>query len=230
MKTRILYEDEAIYVIYKPAGIAVQASRIGEMDVEHELLNYSVRKDKNAYVGIVHRLDQPVEGVLVVARTKQVASQLSKQLLDSVLNKKYHVISYVSHSKKTLTTSETWISLEDYMLKKGKISVVVPSQTPDAKIALLRYKLLDQREETAFLDVEIQTGRFHQIRTQFASRNLPIVGDMKYGTEQSLEYSKKQGIKTVALCAYQISFVHPVTRKSMEFSIRSENPAFLQYS
>ena len=89
MKTKILYEDATVLVIHKPAGIAVQSARVGQMDCESELKNYLARKGVNPYIGLVHRLDQPVEGVLVVAGTKEAAAKLNKQLATGSLNKKY---------------------------------------------------------------------------------------------------------------------------------------------
>lgn len=193
------------------------------------------------YLGIVHRLDQPVEGLLVFAKTKGAAAHLTKQLEGGSLNKQYYAIVC---GKPEAESGE----LVDYLLKEGNVAKVVPQGTPQAKKAVLQYNVLEcvtepksSREERGDesaecsvsvvpthsitrLDIHIDTGRFHQIRAQLAHAGWPILGDLKYGTPESVEMSKKCGIRNVALFAYKLEFVHPVTGKYMEYKIEQKKP------
>ncbi len=225
MKTKILYEDQALLVIHKPAGIAVQSARVGQMDVESELRNYlavAARKSgASSYIGLVHRLDQPVEGLLVVAKTKDAAAKLNKQLTSGSLNKKYLAVVSVESEK-----AEDAGTFMDYMVKDGQVARIVSSKVAEAKEARLHYKLLKKADNIALADIEIETGRFHQIRCQMAYHGMPLLGDAKYGSSHSAVLSQSLGIRNVALCANRIDFKHPVTGKVMGFEVEPANPAF----
>ena len=229
MKTKILYEDQALLVIHKPAGIAVQSARVGQMDVESELRNYlsaEARKtakggSSNPYIGLVHRLDQPVEGLLVVAKTKDATAKLNKQLTSGSLNKKYLAVVSVESDQ-----AEDAGTFMDYMIKDGQVARIVSSNVAEAKEARLHYKLLKKADNIALADIEIETGRFHQIRCQMAHHGMPLLGDAKYGSSQSAALSQNLGIRNVALCANRIDFKHPVTDKVMGFEVEPANPAF----
>jgi 23S rRNA pseudouridine1911/1915/1917 synthase len=229
MKTKILFEDSHILVIHKPAGIAVQSARVGQMDVESELRNYlatEARKtakggSSNPYIGLVHRLDQPVEGVLVVAKTKDAAAKLNKQLTLGSLNKKYLAVVSVESDQ-----AEDAGTIIDYMIKDGQVAKIISSNVAEAKEARMHYKLLKKADNIALADIEIETGRFHQIRCQMAHHGMPLLGDAKYGSNESAALSQHLGVRNVALCANRISFKHPVTGKFMEFEVDPANPAF----
>ena len=223
MKTKILYEDPHIFVIHKPAGIAVQSGRVGQMDCESELKNYLARQGVSPYIGLVHRLDQPVEGVLVVAKTKNASVSLNKQLASGVLNKKYLA---VVHLEKDV---EETGSLKDYLIKEGQVAKVVSSNIIEAKEARLNYQIMQKQDNLALVDVEIETGRFHQIRCQMAHHGMPLIGDVKYGSNESREISTKAGIRQVALCANRIAFKHPITGKELSFEVKPENKAFANF-
>lgn len=224
MQTRIIYEDAHILVVHKPAGLATQSSKVGQPDVVSELKNHLARheqnkKEKNStpYLGIVHRLDQPVEGLLVFTKTKEAAGKLTAQLVGGTLNKQYYAIVC---GEPTLLTGE----LEDYLCKEGNFAKVSQPQDKEAKKAILQYKVLSSMEledgrSISLLDVYIHTGRFHQIRAQLAHAGWPILGDAKYGNEQSMDISKKIKIRNVALYAYRLELKHPVTGKQLEFII-----------
>lgn len=221
MKTKIMYEDEQVLVCHKPAGLATQSARVGQPDVVSELKKHLVAKESGGspkrtepYLGIVHRLDQPVEGLLVFAKTKSAAAHLTKQLEAGSLNKQYYAT--VCGNPDTEAGE-----LVDYLLKEGNLAKVVAQGTPLAKKAVLQYKVLE-RDLTASvsrLDIHIDTGRFHQIRCQLAHAGWPILGDSKYGTPQSLEVSGQQGLRNVALLAYRLEFIHPKTGKKCEYNI-----------
>lgn len=233
MQTKILYEDDVMLVIHKPAGLAVQSARIGQMDVESELRNYiaaQARKTNSKvapYVGLVHRLDQPVEGLLVVAKTKEAAAALTKQLTNGSLNKKYMAVVQTSHTSEEGTFC-------DFMIKEGQVAKIVSSNEKQAKEARLQYRIVKtadilEKVQLALVDIEIETGRFHQIRCQMASHNMPLLGDSKYGSEQTKELSRQLGIRNVALCANRITCIHPKTKKCLNFEVQPQNVAFSKF-
>lgn len=218
MKAVIQYEDDAIIVIHKPSGIATETARIGQADVVSELKNYLKAKGKGTYLGTVHRLDQPVEGLLVFAKTQEAARVLTKQLESGALKK-----SYAALVPKLSNENVTEGNLEDYLLKDSRtnLSKVVSPDTQGAKKAKLTWRLIQNIEigDAGFslVEVEIYTGRHHQIRVQMSHAGMPLVGDCKYGNELSQELSEKLGIRQTALLANHLSFKHPVTKKQMQF-------------
>ena len=162
------------------------------------------------YLGIVHRLDQPVEGVIVFAKTPRAAAALSKQAADGTM-KKYYLALFCGKP------SEDKGTLVDYLQKDGRsnTSKIVPEGTKEAKRAELRYQILKRGETTVLAQIELLTGRHHQIRVQTAGAGWPLYGDTKYNPQfqQTKEYVQ------TALCAYKLSFVPPRTKKTMEFCI-----------
>ena len=209
----VIFEDDSILVCYKPAGIATQTKNIGESDMESEALNYLKGKGEKPEIHIVHRLDQPVEGVMVLAKTKEAAAKLTKQLADHNFKKRYYAI----------ITRESFPEeghLVDYIVKDNRtnLSKVVGESNPRAKKAELKYHTVDRWDDRKLLDIELFTGRHHQIRLQLASRTAPILGDVKYG-----------GITTgrsLALCSWFIGFTHPDTGESMTFTIKPKGEDF----
>lgn len=251
MKTKILFEDEHILVIYKPAGIATQAAGSMQTDVVSELKNYlMLTKDKNhglnsqfpknrkdmkrePYLGLVHRLDQPVEGVLVFAKTPYAAGELSRQAANRTLKKEYLAAVLWRKPEKNLKSQKEKeiVVLTDYLLKDGKTntSKVVSPAEKNSKKAVLSYSLikisemdrdiLNTEKEIALLKVWLETGRHHQIRVQLANADMPLLGDLKYGSQDSIKVSEAMGIKDVALCANRLVFKHPKTGKTLEFAV-----------
>ena len=222
MKTQILHEDKDILVCYKPAGIPTQTKQTMQMDVESELKNYL--KGKPVYV--VHRLDQPVEGILVFAKTKEAAASLSMQLSSDEMNKEYRAVVFGSMTEKQGT-------LVNYLKKeaKGNLSKVVKETDPEAKYAELSYEVIGEKkmeteEEISLLKIRLKTGRHHQIRVQLAAANHPLLGDQKYADEKTLDFSRQNGIRNVALCAAKLHFIHPTTKEKMEFQIEPKGLAF----
>ena len=222
MQTQIVYEDEAVLVIRKPAGLATESAGIGQKDVVSELKNYVAKKNpgKMPYLGIVHRLDQPVEGLLVFAKTKKAAENLTAQLGKGTLKKEYLAVVCGK-------VPENTGRLVDYLAKEKGMAVV--KNAADAKKAVLTYTKKAETEKFTLLAVQIETGRFHQIRAQLSHAGFPILGDEKYGSEESKELSRKKKIRFTALCAASLSFRHPVTGKFMAFTQATQNPAFADY-
>lgn len=218
MGLNTLYEDDELLVIKKDAGTPVQAGKMRIMDLEGIIKRELYMRDPKGgepYLGIVHRLDQPVEGVMVFAKNQKAAAALSKQVTDGTMKKHYLALVCGKPSEKEGT-------LVDYIQKDGRsnTSKVVPKGTKDAKRSELNYKVLKENEETALLEIELLTGRHHQIRVQMANAGWPLYGDTKY----NLAFAETTGYVQTALCAYKLSFVHPKTRKRMEFTIEPDNP------
>lgn len=214
----IQYEDKELLVVYKPAGLATQSARVTSPD----LVSSVTRHLKGAPVYVVHRLDQPVEGLLVLAKTKQAAAGLSKQLQAGTLNKKYYALVY--RGAEELPKEGI---LADYLWKNPQTqkAEIVAQASGKGKQAKLHYRVMTGKDDIALLDVRIETGRFHQIRAQLAHAEFPILGDQKYGTQMSMERSEELGIKNVSLFAYVLTFTHPKTGKQMEFQAKTQNPA-----
>lgn len=214
----ILYEDEAVMVCRKDAGVPVQTSRAGQADMVSILKNYRAKKKEEPYIGLIHRLDQPVEGVMVFAKTKEAAACLSGQVSGRLVEKQYLAVLDGIPSEKSG-------ELKDYLLRDGKtnISRVVPQGTAGAKSAHLSYEVLktDDEKNCALVRIALHTGRHHQIRVQFAHAGYPIYADTKYG-----KALPKGSYCPVALCSCRIGFAHPVTKQEMTFEIRPEGKGF----
>lgn len=211
----ILYEDAHLIVVNKPAGIATQSAGVGAKDLETELKKYRKTKGEKPEIYVVHRLDQPVSGLIVFAKTKEAAAGLSKGMQEDSYSKDYKATVFSNGNLKKKDT------LKDYLIKdaKANISKVVTASTVGAKEAVLDYEVISENGAEATLTVHLHTGRFHQIRAQLANNGTPILGDQKYGTEESKAYSIQKGIKYVMLTAYHLSFKHPKTGKQMDFSL-----------
>lgn len=224
MQTQIVYEDEAVLVIRKPAGLATESAGIGQKDVVSELKNYVAKKNpgKMPYLGVVHRLDQPVEGLLVFAKTKKAAENLTVQLGKGTLKKEYLAVVCGK-------VPENTGRLVDYLAKEKGMAVVKDAADTQAKKAVLSYTKKAETKELTLLAVQIETGRFHQIRAQLSHTGFPILGDEKYGSEESKELSREKKIRFTALCAASLSFRHPVTGKTMAFTQAPQNPAFAEF-
>lgn len=228
VEKNIIFEDEHILVVYKPAGIATQTSRIGQRDMVSELKNYLAgRNGTEPYLGLVHRLDQPVSGVLVFAKEKQAASLLCGQVAGGAMKKHYYALIYGA-------CEEPKEQLVDYLYKDGREnrSLIVDETFPDAKKAVLNYvhkttlMVLEKKEEVSLVEIELLTGRHHQIRAQMAYHGMSLLGDSKYGSTESRELSRIIGCRNVALCAYKLSFQHPATREYMTFERLPEEEMF----
>lgn len=212
MKTEIIYEDKDILVCRKPAGLAVENAAVGRMDMVSELKNYL----RSPYLGVVHRLDQPVEGLLVFAKNPKSAASLSKQLKNNILNKEYFAVV----CGKPMADAGR---LVDYLAKdsKTRMAKVVNKGDSYGKEAILTYSTMQNIDNPSIslLKIQIETGRFHQIRAQLNNAGIPIVGDRKYCNGASREISEATGTKNVALCACSLNFMHPVTNEGLSFEI-----------
>ena len=226
-KPEILFEDKDLLICRKPAGIATQTKRLGQQDMESLLKNYRAKKGEPPYIGIVHRLDQPVEGVMVFAKNQKAAAGLSKQVQDRVIGKYYYAVS-------ASRTEANEGVLEDYLFtdKKANFTQVVDKETGEnrleAKYAKLEYKVVETKEDKTLFDIQLHTGRQHQIRVQMAHMGCPLVGDGKYNVQQDIE-GKSNFNTGLALCSYKLEFEHPTKKIPMQFEIKPLGEAFSRF-
>lgn len=228
----IIYEDTQIIVCHKPAGIAVQTGRLGEQDIVSLLKNHLAATPARGrvsapYLAVIHRLDQPVEGLLVFAKTQKAAKELNRQLTTSGFGKHYRAL-----AAGIPVPSEG--TLEDYLVKdaRSNTSRVCTKDTPGAKLARLHYKTLETypadnasplssgspllEPVTSLVEITLDTGRHHQIRVQMSHLGCPLVGDRKYG------YTGTKSAEPLKLCAYKLCFKHPSDGRELTFEL----PAF----
>ena len=206
---KVIFEDNHIIVVEKPVNIPSQGDKTGDVDmlaIIKEYLKEKYNKLGNVYLGLIHRLDRPVGGVMVFAKTSKAAGRLSEQVREKVFQKTYLVI---VNGKMEQSNGV----LEDYLLKneKNNMSKIVREGTKNAKFASLDYEVLKYNSETdlSLLKINLHTGRHHQIRVQLSSRNHSIYGDQKYG-------GRGHG-KQIALWAYKLKILHPITKEELEF-------------
>lgn len=206
---KVIYEDNHIIVVEKIPNIPSQSDKTGDIDMLTLVKNYikeKYNKPGNVYLGLVHRLDRPVGGIMVFAKTSKAAGRLSQQVRDKIFKKEYLTVVDGKIDKKSGT-------LEDYLYKdeRNNISKVVNKDKKNAKLAKLDYEVLAYNEvkNLSLVKVNLHTGRHHQIRVQFSNFGHSIFGDQKYGT-------RGQG-KQIALWAYKLSIKHPITKEDMTF-------------
>ena len=196
----ILYEDSFLLCAIKPSGMPAQPDKTGDMDI----LTFLQQKEKNNTIGLIHRLDRPVGGVMLFSKTKEAEGILSQMIQKKQIKKEYFAVVCGKANEKE--------KLENYLLKNGRtnLSSVVDKNTKGAKKAVLSYDRKGVIEEgdyfLSLIKIELETGRHHQIRVQLSQRELPIWGDQKYNTIQKM----KKGAK-IALWSYSLTFLHPKT-------------------
>ena len=226
MRTKILYEDKDIIVCHKPAGLPVQTKKPGMPDMESELKNYLHGNNEKPIIYVVHRLDQPVEGVLVFAKTREASGSLTKQVGLNEDNEKMQKIYEARvfgkpESDKGFLTDIMAMDTrtnQSFIVSDGD-DIKANATKYKPKEARLEYTVISSDGETSLLKIHLFTGRHHQIRLQMAHAGCPLLGDQKYGNEESVNYSKEHGIKNVALKAVSLEFIHPKTGKTMSFSL-----------
>lgn len=216
MTFRILHEDSHIVVCEKPPGVPSQSDKTGDYDMVNGLKNYFYEKEPEKgqpYIGLVHRLDRPVGGIMVFARTPFAAKNLSEQSRMRQMKKRYLAVLTGELSE---TPGEP-VLLTDYLVKDARtnLSRVSSEKDKNAKKAQLYYKVLGVRDGLTLVEVELLSGRHHQIRVQLSKHMTGIWGDTKYNPA----YQKKDGFYKLALYACQLEFSHPKTKKQMNFRL-----------
>ena len=244
---RIEYEDQEILVIYKEAGLPVQTGRTSQKDVVSLLKNHLARNARTSeaeakgaeagntapYLGIVHRLDQPVEGLLVFAKTPGSAAALSAQAASKDgMEKVYQAVVCLSSSSYPLAIDgmKKPVTLIDWLGrdKATNMAYIASEDEPGAKRAELSFRTLWIRDGRALLEIRLRTGRHHQIRIQMANAGMPLLGDRKYGAlaeRYPVRVTPEEKPYPLCLCAWRLSFQHPVSGKKMTFCVE---PAFLE--
>lgn len=204
----IIYEDNHLLVVEKPPNILSQGDITGDMDIHTMMKNYikdEYNKPGNVYLGLVHRLDRPVGGVMVFAKTSKSASRLSAQIRDKEFSKGY--LTVVEGMPTELSGELRHFLLKD---KSSNITRAVKEGTQGAKMSILRYNVLGHRDGLTLVEVDLITGRAHQIRVQFSTEGHPIYGDHRYGED------RKPG-EQIALWANRLGFNHPTKREPVIF-------------
>lgn len=214
MRVPILYEDNHLLVVQKPVNVPVQEDNTGDMDVLTLLKNdLKIRYEKpgNVYLGLVHRLDRPVGGVMLFAKTSKAASRLSDQLRRQCIDREYLAVVRGNPPKIEGT-------LEHFLVKNTKENKVytMPAHHKDAKQAILTYKTIGKTKNMSLVAVKLLTGRSHQIRVQLSAAGCPLYGDQKYGSNVN-----RPG-QQIALWAHTIQFEHPTKKEIIK--IRSNPP------
>lgn len=218
---KIIYEDEQVIVCDKPAGVAVQSRRIDRQDLEGMARSYLMKQSgrRDVFVAAVHRLDQPVEGLVLMAKTKKAAGTLSAQMQDGLWTKKYLAVIQGQMPQ------ERGI-LENYITRDAKtqMAYITQSENKDARYARLEYAVLETCGNRQLVEITLFTGRYHQIRVQFAHAGYPLVGDARYNPDKTCVG------RGPALCAYTLAFVHPVAKKKMTFTKRPYGEFFRDFT
>lgn len=204
----VLYEDNHIIIVNKTVSEIVQGDKTGDKPLSEtvkEYLKEKYNKPGNVFCGVTHRLDRPVSGIVVFAKTSKALSRLNEMFKNKEIKKTYWAI--VKNIPK-----EPEATLKHYLIKNEKQnkSFAYDTEKPNSKLAILHYKLLARSEKYNLLEIDLQTGRHHQIRCQLAKMGCPIKGDLKYGFDRS---NADGGI---SLHARHISFIHPVSKVLIE--------------
>ena len=213
----ILYEDNHVIVVVKPVNVLSQSDITGDDDMLSIIKTYlkeKYHKPGNVYLGLVHRLDRVVGGVMVFAKTSKAASRLSNSIRENNFHKDYLAI---CHGK--VKEYDTFI---DYLKKENDFSTIVTNEH-DGKLSELSYELIEYNNEKdlSLVKINLKTGRHHQIRVQFASRGFPLVGDSRYGIDKE---------KEIGLFAYKLSFPHPITKEIISFTYLPTNKPFNMFN
>ena len=212
-KNNILYEDNHLLVVIKPNNTPVCKDSSNDLDLLTMLKEYlknKYQKPGNVYLGLVHRLDRPVSGIMVFAKTSKAAERLNKQIINKEFHKTYYAIVEGIPKKHDI--------FEDYLKKDEKTNTSYISNSKDGKLSTLEYNLISSKDNLSLVKINLQTGRHHQIRVQFSSRGYPLYGDHKYN-KNFINDNKED----IALIAKELSFYHPTTKELLHFEIPLPN-------
>ena len=208
-KINILYEDNHLLVVVKPNNMPVCKDSSNDLDLLSILKEYikeKYQKRGNVYLRLVHRLDRPVSGIMVFAKTSKAAERLTKQINNKEFKKTYYAV------VEGMTDKED--TLEDYLYKDEKNNTSYVTDKNNGKLSILKYETIKSANNLSLVKIDLLTGRHHQIRVQFSSRNHPLYGDHKYN-QKFINNSKEN----IALIAKSLSFYHPTTKELLTFDI-----------
>lgn len=218
----VLYEDNHLIIVNKPAGLLTQPT-----DLENDSLEVRVKawikttynKPGNVFLGVIHRLDKPVSGIVVFAKTSKALSRLNALMRDKEMVKTYFAL-VEGNPKADKGTLEHYLKHDDY------VASITSKRDPEGKLARLHYEVLEHAKEAVLLKVILETGRYHQIRCQCASMGCPIVGDAKYGAGKAKDLLQRLPKGAIALHHGSMSLTHPVTKERL--IIEAPLPPYLQ--
>lgn len=211
---KIIYEDNHILVVEKPINIPVQEDSSNDPDLLNILKLYlkeKYNKPGNVYLGLVHRLDRPVGGVMIFAKTSKAAKRLNEQMKTNLIKKSYYAIICGNLEGKGY--------FEDYLIKNRKNNISYVSD--NGKYSKLKYEVVKTINSNSLVKIDLLTGRSHQIRVQFSSRGYPLYGDQKYNRNSSIK-------EQIALFAYKLEIIHPITKEKMQFN--AEVPSYFPWN
>ena len=209
MKINIIYEDNHLLVVEKPINIPVQEDSTKDenlLDILKKYIKEKYNKSGNVYLELVHRLDRPVGGIMVFARTSKAASRLSEQIRNKTFKKVYNAVVIGNINDKG--------TLKDKLLKDEKNNIVTVDEK--GKEAILNYNKISNKDNMSLVEINLETGRSHQIRVQFSHYGYPLYGDNKYNK------NAKVG-EQIALFAKRIEFIHPTTKEILKFELDLPN-------
>ncbi|MBR0461149.1 MAG: RluA family pseudouridine synthase [Erysipelotrichaceae bacterium] len=213
---KVIYEDNHLLVVDKEINVPIQEDSSKDRDLltmAKEYIKEKYQKPGNVYLGLVHRLDRPVSGVCVFARTSKAAGRLSKLITDKEFRKEYLAVVFDNGLEDKGT-------FKDRLLKDSAANMV--RVDPGGKEASLDYEVLKRKDGLALVRIDLHTGRSHQIRVQFASRNHPLYGDQRYNRDA------RPG-QQIALHAFEIRFKHPVSGEELSFTSKPDRYPFSIY-
>ena len=208
---RVIYEDNHIIVVEKAAGEIVQGDKTGDKplsEIIKEYLKEKYNKPGNVFCGVVHRIDRPVSGLVIFAKTSKALERLNRMLREGEIHKTYHAL-VEGHPENSEAT------LENYLVSDGRINktFISDSANSNAKQAKLKYRVIKTFDRYSLLEIELLTGRKHQIRAQLSAMGHPIKGDLKYGARRS----NPDG--AISLQAHKIQFIHPVSKQPIDIEL-----------
>ena len=214
----VVYEDNHIIIVNKQSGEIVQGDKTGDRplsDIVKQYIKEKYQKPGEVFLGVVHRLDRPVSGLVIFARTSKALTRLNKMFAEGEVHKTYWAI--VRRSERSEVKGGSyhddgeWHTLEHWLVRNEKQnkSYAYSSEKPNAKKAVLRYKVIGHSDNYTLLEVNLMTGRHHQIRCQLAAMGCPIKGDLKYGAPRS----NPDG--SISLMSRRVTFTHPVSKQQI---------------
>ena len=208
----VVYEDNHIIIVNKQSGEIVQGDKTGDRplsDIVKDYIKEKYQKPGAVFLGVVHRLDRPVSGLVVFARTSKALTRLNKMFAEGEVHKTYWAVVKRSERSEAKSENDSWHTLEHWLVRNEKQnkSYAYDKERPDSKKAILKYRALSHSDNYTLLEVNLMTGRHHQIRCQLAAMGCPIKGDLKYGAPRS----NPDG--SISLMSRRVEFVHPVSKE-----------------
>lgn len=217
----IIYEDNHLIAVNKTNSDLVQSDKTGDISLSEKIKDYlkeKYNKPGNVFVGVIHRIDRPVSGVVLFARTSKALTRMNEKIKNRDIKKSYLAI--IANMPKPESGS-----LKHYIVrnKKQNKSYSHLKKTPDSQEAVLNYQIVDRSDKYYLLEINLITGRHHQIRSQLAKINCPVKGDLKYG------FARSNSNGGISLHSHKMSFIHPVSKKYIEIIAIPPNDMLWNY-